>query len=142
VHDVQPDADVPGPLVRIQDHGRPLVAYGSAADDDMREALGLPEPACDVDDEVDADVVDDPVLAVDVARAPSAQHATSPRGYKPGTRILNEHAPSRVTGERPWWSSEDPKVWQEKQEAFKRKGGLETRNVIGWNETGLTGGRG
>lgn len=66
-----------------------------------------------------------------------------PRGYKPGTRLVETPSKAVIAGARPWWGApRGDAVWAEKAEQFKAKGGIETKNIIGWRDTGLTGGAG
>lgn len=84
------------------------------------------------------DDIDDDVEQIPPYRQPPAS-VLRPRGYKPGTRVSEKKA-SLACGERPWWASDDPKVWADNQERMRARGKSETRNIIGWKGTGLSAG--
>jgi hypothetical protein len=64
--------------------------------------------------------------------------APARRSYKPGTRQAEPTGAD--TGTPPWWASEDPRVWQQHTDRLKTKCSIDNRNIIGWRETGLSGG--
>lgn len=142
--------------------GRPQLAYASTADGDMREALGFAElSTLDVGDGDDAELVhhddvaaegltveaddfagDDDEVVQAATPAPASRAVAKPVSYKPGTRVIESKRRTVLTGERSWWESNDPNVWADKQTELKLRTSPDTRNILCWSETGLSGGRG
>lgn len=56
--------------------------------------------------------------------------------YKPGTRKVEPKNSS--SGERPWWTSDDPQVWAANQARMQARGKSDNHNLVGWKGVGTS----
>lgn len=64
-----------------------------------------------------------PGAADDIDEIPPYRARPTLSSYKPGTRQDESKGKNVVSGERPWWASDDPQVWQDNQERLRTRRG-------------------
>jgi len=75
----------------------------------------------------------------EIERAPVPNKWATPRTVKTSLRKV-EGKPSYATGERPWWASDDPQVWQQNQQRMHVRDKSDNQNLIDWKGVGTNTG--
>jgi hypothetical protein len=94
-------------------HGRETDAMDQHYDVTVLDETVSELPLDDEDDDLD---IEPPYRA-----PPAVTRPAGPRGYKPGTRVVEPPSATGI-GTLPWWASTDPKVREEGQKAAIARG--------------------